>query len=141
MSPRVLVVDDEPQLRRTLERALHSFGYDAVAVGDADEAYEMLGGSEFDLVLLDLRLPGVSGETLFLAVVRRWPRMAGRIVLMSGDPYSAAADWPEEMRAAPLLAKPFTLETLQRTVAGVLARVEEELEDDQGGPLRQNGRG
>lgn len=139
MSARILVVDDEPQLRRTLERALGSFGHEVVTVGSAEEAYETLGGSDFDLILLDLRLPGLSGDTFFVLVVRRWPRMGDRVVLMSGDPYSARDDWPEELRRCPLLAKPFTLETLGRTVATVLTRADE-IEDDRH-LRRRNGHG
>ena len=53
---RILVVDDEPALRRTLERALCSLKYDVVAIGDAHLAYQMLDAGEYDLVLLDIHL-------------------------------------------------------------------------------------
>ena len=76
---RILVVDDEPALRRTLERALCSLKYDVVAIGDAHLAYQMLDAGEYDLVLLDIHLPQMSGDTFFLALVRRWPRLAGRV--------------------------------------------------------------
>ncbi|MGH2708545.1 MAG: response regulator, partial [Actinomycetota bacterium] len=65
MSARILVVDDEPALRRTLERALRTLKLEVVTVGDPQLAYEMLDASEFDLVLLDIHLPQMSGDTLF----------------------------------------------------------------------------
>ncbi|MEO8090240.1 MAG: response regulator [Gemmatimonadales bacterium] len=123
MSARILVVDDEPSLRRTLERALTNFGYQVVAVADPHSAYLMLDESRFDLVLLDLRLPQMAGDTFFLAITRRWPRLVGRVVLMSGDSPSAHLDWPAELVACPILAKPFTLDSLVQLVETVLAQV------------------
>jgi DNA-binding NtrC family response regulator len=118
---RLLVVDDEPALRLTLERALVGQGYEVVSVADPHSAYEMLDESSFDLVLLDLRLPHIAGDTFFLAIVRRWPRLRGRVVLMSGDPSPQQPDWPAELMECPVLHKPFSLDTLMGTVAGVLA--------------------
>ena len=124
MSPRILIVDDEPSLRRTLERALTSFQYKVVSVADPHSAYLMLDESRFDLVLLDLRLPQMAGDTFFLAIVRRWPRLLGRVILMSGDPPSQQADWPAELAGCPILSKPFTLDCLAKLVGVVLAQAE-----------------
>jgi DNA-binding response OmpR family regulator len=81
----------------------------------------MLGESSFDVVLLDLRLPQMSGDTFFLAIVRRWPRLTGRVILMSGDPGSQQPQWPAELIGCPILHKPFALDTLIKTVGDVLA--------------------
>lgn len=121
MTARILIVDDEPSLRRTLERALKSYHYEVVAVADPNSAYQMLDESTFDLVLLDLRLPHMAGDTFFLAIVRRWPRLLGRVILMSGDPWSELNDWPPELAGCPILPKPFSLETLVKLVGAVLA--------------------
>lgn len=124
MTARILIVDDEPALRRTLERALTSHDYEVVSVADPHSAYQMLGESIFDLLLLDLRLPQMAGDTLFLAIVRRWPRMLGRVILMSGDPWSQQSDQPVELADCPVLHKPFSLDTLISTVGEVLAAAE-----------------
>jgi two-component system alkaline phosphatase synthesis response regulator PhoP len=124
MTTRILIVDDEPALRRTLERALRSQEYEVVSVADPHSAYQMLGESTFDLVLLDLRLPQMAGDTFFLAIVRRWPRMAGRVILMSGDPSPKQPGWPAELAGCPVLQKPFSLDTLLNTVGEVLASAE-----------------
>jgi DNA-binding NtrC family response regulator len=118
---RILIVDDEPGLRRTLERALTSQQYDVVAVADPNSAYQMLSETTFDLVLLDLRLPQIGGDTLYLAIIRHWPRLRDRVILMSGDPWSERSQWPQELLSCPILAKPFSLETLTQTVSAVLA--------------------
>jgi two-component system, OmpR family, KDP operon response regulator KdpE len=124
VSSRILIVDDEPALRRTLERALRGHRYEVVSVADPHSAYQMLDESTFDLVMLDLRLPQMAGDTFFLAIVRRWPRLIGRVILMSGDPLSDQPDWPAELASCPVLPKPFSLDTLIKTVGAVLAAAE-----------------
>jgi DNA-binding NtrC family response regulator len=124
VSARILVVDDEPSLRRTLERALTSFDYEVVTVADPHSAYLTLDESRYDLVLLDLRLPQMAGDTFFLAIVRRWPRLLGRVILMSGDPLSEHPEWPAELVGCPILRKPFTLDSLVQLVGTVLAQAE-----------------
>jgi DNA-binding NtrC family response regulator len=121
MTARILVVDDEPALRRTLERALKGHHYEVVSVADPHSAYQILGESAFDLVLLDLRLPQMPGDAFFLAIVRMWPRLLSRVILMSGDPSPQQPEWPPELAGCPVLYKPFSLETLARTVSQVLA--------------------
>jgi DNA-binding NtrC family response regulator len=121
---RVLIVDDEPGLRRTLERALRGHKYEVVSVADPNSAYQILGETNFDLVLLDLRLPQMAGDTFFLAIVRRWPRLLGRVILMSGDLLPPQPDWPIELAGCPVLHKPFSLDTLLSTVGQVLADLE-----------------
>jgi len=121
VKPRILVVDDEPTLRRTLERALSSFEYDVVAVGEPHLAYEVLEDGDFDLVLLDIHLPQMAGDALFLALVRRWPQLLGRVVLMTGDPGAVRPDWPAELLGCPVLPKPFTLHLLKEAVEGALS--------------------
>jgi CheY-like chemotaxis protein len=120
VSPRILVVDDELAIRRTLERALRGMGWEVVSAGDAHLAYQMLDEMDVDLVLLDLHLPLMAGDTFFLALARRWPRLATRIVLMTGDTFAEQDHWPEELRRSPLLLKPFTLELLYRVVTAAL---------------------
>ena len=125
MTPRVLIVDDEPALRRTLERALRGIGCDVVTAGDAHLAYGVLDDTDVDLVLLDLHLPTMAGDTFFVALTRRWPRLTDRVVLMTGDTYPDQDHWPVELRRCPMLLKPFTLDMLRTTVLAALERPSE----------------
>ncbi len=120
MTPRVLVVDDEPALRRTIERALRALGCEVVTAADAHLAYQILHETDVDLVLLDLHLPQMSGDTFFVALTHRWPRLADRVVLMTGDTFAEQEHWPAELRRCPLLLKPFTLDILRVTVLSAL---------------------
>ena len=107
-----------------------------VSVADPNSAYQMLTESDFDLVLLDLRLPQMPGDTFFLAIVRRWPRLLGRVILMSGAPPQQQAHWPPELAACPILTKPFGLDALGKLVQTVLAKA-----DAQPDLLEGNGHG
>jgi two-component system KDP operon response regulator KdpE len=63
MSERILVVDDEPQILRAVERALRARGYDVVTAGDGRAAVAEVAEGEPDLVVLDLNLPHMDGLT------------------------------------------------------------------------------
>jgi two-component system, OmpR family, KDP operon response regulator KdpE len=58
---RILVVDDEPQIRRVMRTALTATGYEVSDARSGEEAVEKLGDEKFDLILLDVNLPGISG--------------------------------------------------------------------------------
>jgi DNA-binding response OmpR family regulator len=128
-----LVIDDEAPIRRTLGRALRSLGYEVVSAGDPHLAYAMLDEMNVDLVLLDLHLQQISGDVLFLALVRCWPRLRGRVILMTGDTFAEKDHWPQELVSCPILLKPFTLETLGKVVRAALAGMDGE------GEKRANG--
>lgn len=58
---RILVIDDEPQIRRVMRAALSATGYEVSDARSGEEAVEKLGDERFDLILLDVNLPGMSG--------------------------------------------------------------------------------
>lgn len=133
MNNRVLIIDDEPAVRSALERTLRYFGYAVVTAAGGDSAYEILAHEKFDVILLDIRMPLMSGDTLFLAIVRRWPECRDRIILMSGDPEGGKAGWSDEIKSRPFLSKPFTMDTLKRAIASVIPEAPQIM------PRRSNG--
>ncbi len=115
---RILIVDDEPNIRATLRVALESMRHaveDATGIADASKLIER---SRFDVALVDLRLGSDSGLDLMEACLRRAPRMAVVIITAHGSIDNAV----EAMRrgAFDYLAKPFT----PAQVRAVLERVE-----------------
>jgi CheY-like chemotaxis protein len=84
-SPRVLVVDDAPELRTAIRQMLGSRGYRVDAVGTLAEAGAMRPG-EYDAVLVDLHLGSERGTTLIADLTAADPGFASRCLLMSGDP-------------------------------------------------------
>lgn len=110
MIPRhVMVVDDEPAVRRALEKAFTRAGHSILSAATGEQACEILESRTVDAILIDLRMPGMSGQTLFHVILSQWPPMASRIAVMSGDP---DADEEQEWLALyqlPVIAKPFEL--------------------------------
>lgn len=112
---RILVVDDEPEIKELVAKVLASRGYTVATVGSAEEALEAMGRSPFDLVISDLHLSGSSGAMLAGDIAREWPALARRVILLTGD--ASALDG-----AVPYLQKPFSVDEMLRAVAARLSR-------------------
>jgi CheY-like chemotaxis protein len=119
--PRVLVLDDEPSIRRFLAKALAQAGCDAVLTETGVEALDSIREAPFDAVLCDHRMAGMSGTEVYDAAIALRPEMRERFVFMSGDVLNPELRAFAESRGVALLAKPFELETVGRTVREVTA--------------------
>jgi DNA-binding response OmpR family regulator len=118
--PTILIVDDEAGLRRVLERFLERSGYRVLTTGTAEAAYELLETEEADALLLDIHLPTMSGLALYLAIIHRWPRLEGRVAIMTGDAEAEEVrTWLEHHRCV-VLRKPFNLRQVLDWVALVM---------------------
>lgn len=105
---RILVVDDEPAIRRLLRTGLGSQGYDVIEAGSAAEAERAVGGA--DLVILDLGLPDTAGHDL----LARW-RAAGRtvpVVVLSSRTDEAGIVEALDLGADDYVTKPFGMSEL-----------------------------
>jgi len=103
---RILIVDDEEPVRRLLVSALLEEGFDAQCVASGDDAlHELSRDDDWDLLLTDLRMPGMSGEQLILTVRERYPDV--EVVVITGHASIDAARFSVRMRVAEFLEKPF----------------------------------
>jgi response regulator RpfG family c-di-GMP phosphodiesterase len=116
----ILVVDDEPNICRLLERYLRRIGYEVQTAGSVDDAVALLGARRYDLVLTDLRLPGRSGLELLEEVRRHAPET--RLMLMSAHADITAAAVAIDYGIDQLVIKPFELEDLRVRIAHSLSR-------------------
>src|SRR5205809_6384485 len=131
---RVLVVDDEPGLRQSLGLLLPDAGYDAAAEGDGKRGLERALAEPFDLILCDVRMPGLDG----IAFLRGYRERGGEglVIMMSAYGGEDAAIAAMKEGAYDYIPKPFrpdevvlTLrkaeerERLRHTVAGLRARL------------------
>lgn len=116
----ILVIDDEPAVARTLERALARLGYAVRCAADPAGALACAREGAVDAVLLDVHLADSTGDAVYFALVRERPALRGRIALMSGDLDAARERWPDEIRGCPALAKPFDLASLGTLLAELL---------------------
>src|ERR671939_886008 len=83
-SPRVLVVDDEPQIRRALRLVLRANGYDVTEVAGGEAALDALATADFYLMILDLMLPDVDGVEVCRRV-REWSQMPVVVLSAHGE--------------------------------------------------------
>src|ERR1700760_1264411 len=115
---RILVVEDDPDVRRTLERCLVREGCEVTSAVDGKEAAEKIDAARPELVLTDLEMPRAGGrEVVALAVQRRVP-----VVVLTG--YATVQAAVELMRAgaANFLTKPFTPDTLRSVLHDTFGR-------------------
>jgi two-component system, OmpR family, response regulator len=80
--PSVLVVDDEQDFVETLVKRLERRGFKVVGVGSGKEALLMLGESSFDVVILDVMMPGMDGIETLREIKLAWPKT--QVILLSG---------------------------------------------------------
>ncbi len=117
--PRILAIDDEPQVLRYLRRALHEAGYQAVVTTDPGEVSGLVELEEPDLLLLDLMLPGISG----FEVLRRVREISGVPVIV----ITASAKEEDSVRALKMgaddyIRKPFSPSELVARIEAALRR-------------------
>src|SRR5579859_3969550 len=115
--PRVLIVDDQPDMIRTLGRLLTQDA-DVASAGSGAEALALIErGDKFDLVLCDIMMPGMTGLDLFDAVRARHPAIAAVFVFTSGG---VQPGLQHRLNATGIrcLPKPCDLQELRRLIAG-----------------------
>jgi len=114
MAIRILAVDDEPDLRQLVRHALTQRGHEVRTAGNGKEAMALLGQEEFDVVLLDLRMPEMGGIQLL-----RWAREMGieaEIIILTGHADVDTAIEAMRLGAYDYLSKPFRLQEVEQIV-------------------------
>ena len=117
----LLLVDDEEALRSVVAERLSDSGFDVVQAASGEAALEALNGFAFDVIVSDLRLPGVDGRTVIDAAVTRYPGIVA--IVVTG--YGTVKDAVETIKlgASDFIAKPFQFDELLHVVnSGLEAR-------------------
>ena|GEM_PF-2238795 len=117
---RVLVVDDEAPVRALTREILSATGFDVETAEDGDTALGLLSASAFDLVITDLKMPGMDGASLYQEVIRRWPALRDRVLFVTGDIEGEPAARSLDSSSIRYLQKPFTTRQLISMVQDVL---------------------
>jgi CheY-like chemotaxis protein/anti-sigma regulatory factor (Ser/Thr protein kinase) len=117
---RVLIVDDEPTMCRSLQTLLRE-DYDVSSAPGGAEALAVLkSGEHFDLILCDLMMPGVSGMELFSQLERERPGLETRMIFMTGGAFTNEAQAFLGRCPNLRLQKPFTVDQLEAAIQQVL---------------------
>jgi PAS domain S-box-containing protein len=112
---RVLVVDDEPAVGLAVRRVLRD--HDVTVVTTAQEALSLIAdGALFDVILSDLMMPGMSGMDLYGVLARQNPKMAARVVFVTGGAFTPEANAFLDRIANERMEKPFHFKQLRELV-------------------------
>jgi CheY-like chemotaxis protein len=119
----ILVVDDEDNLRDVLVEVLRRDGHEVDSAVDGAEGLRRVEERRYDLVVTDLRMPGLEGPALYRALRARYPEQPPRVIFMSAntgiDEYATFLAETGE----PALEKPFNLADMRQVVMQVLSQV------------------
>ncbi|NVJ97507.1 MAG: response regulator [Alphaproteobacteria bacterium] len=115
----VLIVDDEPEILTSLSDILELDGHKVRAVSSGGKALEILKSQTFDVIISDLRMPGLSGQELFEALSQEHPELVRSIAFMTGDSLSAEAQQFLESCARPVVNKPFSPADIRALIYGI----------------------
>jgi two-component system nitrogen regulation response regulator NtrX len=120
MAATILIVDDEKNIRRTLQMVLSGAGFDTLEAGSAEEALALLEESEVDLVILDLRLPKMNGLEALSKIRSRpeWTRLP--VIVISGHASVAEAVEAVQMGATDFFEKPLDRDRVLVSVSNAL---------------------
>lgn len=113
---RILIVDDDPSIRHMLARVLLHEGYDPVAAASGEAGLKIAADSAVELVLLDLKMAGMSGEETLKELSAQRPGLP--VVIITAYPRPRA----EMGQMSALLQKPLDFQILLETITNLLAR-------------------
>jgi DNA-binding NtrC family response regulator len=125
---RILIVDDEGALLLTLVANLELEGFDVVGAQDASSALNLLREQDFDLVLTDIRMPGMSGVELFRSIRSLRPNMP--VILMTAFAAESLINEAVQEGVFAVLPKPFDIEHVIFALTRALSRPMVLLVDD-----------
>jgi excisionase family DNA binding protein len=116
--PHILVVDDEESVRELLARTLTAADYDVDTAGDGHSALERLRSAPYDLLITDLRMPGMDGLSVIREARRHAPDLP--VVIITGQSTEASAIEAINLGVSGYLTKPFRLPRILSAAARAL---------------------
>jgi CheY-like chemotaxis protein len=122
---RILVVDDEDTVAKLIVRGLTKQGHKVHAVLTAAAAFRKLADNDYDLIVSDIKMPGLSGEQLYEHIAESDPRLAKRIIFITGDAIAPSTQQLLQGMEISHIVKPLQLDRLQEPVGKALAAIDE----------------
>lgn len=119
---RVLVVDDEPSICKALTIALAAAGHEALFALSGEAALGIVRSEQIDVLLVDLRIPGIRGDVIFELAVGYQPHLRCQTLFMTGDPTERARRSIAACKCN-FLRKPFDLRDLTDAVTALIPQV------------------
>ena len=117
---KILVVDDEPGVRKLLKQVLTGEGHSVETVNNAEKALERIKGGRYNLILMDIKMPGMSGIELYKNMQKIARTLSRRVVFITGDVISTdTRDFLSRTKAFHI-TKPFDIEKLVKDINRML---------------------
>ena len=113
-SPRILIIDDDPNLRKTLFDILRLRGFEPIVAGNGFEGLALMREKPFNLALIDLGLPDISGIEVLKRIKADWP--ATEIIILTGKATMDSAIEAANRGAFSYLVKPYEIEQLMLNI-------------------------
>ena len=117
---KILVVDDEPVVIEVVAQGLQRIGYQVERAGGGTQALTRLEAGGYDIVLSDVRMPGMGGLELFRAIQRRYPALEDRVIFMTGETIGEQVNQALAETGLPILVKPFGVGRVHRAIQALL---------------------
>lgn len=117
---RILVVDDDQVVRQSYQRSLQGISANIEAAGDGEEALNSMERNPFDVVLLDIRMPGQDGMSVLRTIKQKWPE--SEVVIITGYPSVDSAKEAVRLGAYDYLAKPVGPQDVINVTDGAVTR-------------------
>ena len=121
-SRRVLVVDDEVSIRQLLYEILSLDKHSVALASSGIEAADLVEREGFDVIITDMKMPGMDGASFYRQVRQRDPAQARRIIFITGDTVSPDTRAFLQRVSNPVLSKPFKIGPLKDAIESVLSQ-------------------
>ncbi|MFP4687949.1 MAG: response regulator [bacterium] len=125
---KILIIDDEKNIRNTLSKALTSEDYEVQTAMNGEEGVQKVRENDYDLILLDFKLPGISG----MEVLKKIKDYDGAVIMITGYGSVDTAVEAMKMGAIDYLQKPFSPSEIRELVAEVLERKQLDIDGSEG---------
>ncbi len=125
--PRILIVDDDPLIQESLSRLISAQNYEAATSGSGRQALDAVGRMQFDVILLDLNMPGMGGVEVLEELTKRG--VATPVIVVSGDNAIDSAVNALRQGAADFIRKPYKPEELLKRIGNTLSNQQLEKEN------------
>jgi DNA-binding NtrC family response regulator len=112
----ILVVDDEKSVRDFVAEALSEEGYVVSTAEDGNRAVELMASHTFDAVISNMKMPGMSGEDLYLTIREKDPDLADRLIISTGDILNEKTQRFLKRTGSLFIEKPFGIDKLLSVV-------------------------
>jgi CheY-like chemotaxis protein len=117
----ILLIDDEPSVRKALRRMLQRSGHDVSTAANGHEGLAALAKRSYEVILCDMRMPDLDGPGFYRQLEQRYPHLRSRIIFLTGDVLSQEAQTFFDQVDNTRLEKPFRAQEVRRVIQQVLA--------------------